>query len=204
MKSFALSALFAVKFSGRNKAPFRGLGVGHLRKIHEPHRILFQNFVYLCCILPRQCFPAGGGADGWDDIYEEGVYLTLCFPAHRNFATFIMYSRDKAMVDACGDMLYIGLTGRHPAPRRAGCALSVVTYRRGLLRCSFKQFRAMRRPLCAGRVTGTDSRASFLYMYVSEGNRFLSGLGSLTGVWQISIISTWKRNSLLRLCTRTC
>ena len=88
MKSFALSALFAVKFSGRNKAPFRGLGVGHLRKIHEPHRILFQNFVYLCCILPRQCFPIRGRADGWDDIYEEGVYLTLCFPAHRNFATF--------------------------------------------------------------------------------------------------------------------
>ena len=114
---------------------------------------------------------------GMTYYYEEGVYLTLCFPAHRNFATFIMYSRDKAMVDACGDMLYIGLTGRHPAPKRAGCALSVITYRRGLLRCSFKQFRAMRRPLCAGRVTGTDSRASFLYVHVSKVTDFCPAWG---------------------------
>ena len=137
MKSFRSLRSLRLSSQAGTKLPLGGWGVGHLRKIHEPHRILFQNFVYPCRILPRQCFPTRGGADGWDDIYEEGVYLTLCFPAHRNFATFIMYSRDKAMVDACGDMLYIGLTGRHPAPKRAGCALSVITYRRGLLRCSF-------------------------------------------------------------------
>ena len=33
------------------------------------------------------------------------------------------------------------------------------TYRRGLLRCSFRLLRAVRRPQTAGRVTGTDSRA---------------------------------------------
>ena len=77
-----------LSFQAGTKLPLGGWGVGHLRKIHEPHRILFQNFVYLCCILPRQCFPIRGRADGWDDIYEEGVYLTLCFPAYRNFATF--------------------------------------------------------------------------------------------------------------------
>ena len=37
------------------------------------------------------------------------------------------------------------------------------TYRRGLLRCSFRLDWAMRRPCGEGLVTGTDSRAFSLY-----------------------------------------
>jgi len=40
--------------------------------------------------------------------------------------------------------------------------LDCYTYRRGLLRCSFRLLRAARRPQTAGRVTGTDSRAFFI------------------------------------------
>jgi len=42
------------------------------------------------------------------------------------------------------------------------------TYRRGLLRCSFRLDWAMRRPCRAGRVTGTDSRAFFIYRYYNS------------------------------------
>ena len=38
----------------------------------------------------------------------------------------------------------------------------------GLLRCSFRLDWAMRRPCRAGRVTGTDSRAFFIYRYYNS------------------------------------
>ena len=39
------------------------------------------------------------------------------------------------------------------------------TYRRGLLRCSFRQQWAVQSLRSVGRVTGTDSRAFFIYRY---------------------------------------
>ena len=203
MKSFRSLRSLRLSSQAGTKLPLGGWGVGHLRKIHEPHRILFQNFVYPCRILPRQCFPTRGGADGWDDIYEEGVYLTLCFPAYRNFATF--RNRWEQVSGRCLRGYVIHRIDREASCPKEGRVRLVGHYISAWASALLVLlYRAMRRPLCAGRVTGTDSRASFLYVYVSEGNRFLSGLGSLTGVWQISIISTWKRNYLLRLCTRTC
>lgn len=41
------------------------------------------------------------------------------------------------------------------------------TYRRGLLRCSFRQQWAVQSLRSVGRVTGTDSRASFLYIGIA-------------------------------------
>ena len=42
------------------------------------------------------------------------------------------------------------------------------TYRRGLLRCSFRQQWAVQSLRSVGRVTGTDSRAFFIYRYYNS------------------------------------
>ena len=68
--------------------------------------------------------PHWGRTGGWDDIYEEGVYLDALFLALRNFATF-GHCQGKATVDVCGICVNICQVEVYP-PVRGGYALLAV------------------------------------------------------------------------------
>ena len=78
--------------------------------------------------------------------------LDALFLTPENFATFQDGVERKAMVDIhmcvipCWHITFSVMCSR-------------LTYRRGLLRCSFRRHRAMRRLSDVGRVIGTDSHA---------------------------------------------
>ena len=104
--------------------------------------------------------PRRGSVGGCGHIFIERRLLDALFLALRNFATFRYcqeQSNGRCLRDMCIHMPSRGVSTREGKICFVGC-----TYRRGLLRCSFRQYRAMRRPLSAGRVTGTDSRAFFV------------------------------------------
>lgn len=89
----------------------------------------------------------------WEMYYiKKGVYLTLCLWLFETSNT-LSSSQNKATVDVYGICLYPQVYFEIKV------YLDCYTYRRGLLRCSFRLDWAMRRPCRAGRVTGTDSRA---------------------------------------------
>ena len=89
----------------------------------------------------------------WEMYYiKKGVYLTLCLWLFETSNT-LSSSQNKATVDVYGICLYPQVYFEIKV------YLDCYTYRRGLLRCSFRLLRAVRRPQTAGRVTGTDSRA---------------------------------------------
>ena len=75
MKSFALFALFAVKFSGRNKAPFRGLGGGISEKSMNPIAFYSKTLFTFVASYHANASPQGEERTGGMTYYEEGVYL---------------------------------------------------------------------------------------------------------------------------------
>ena len=83
---------------------------------------------------------------------KKDVYLTFCLWLFET-SNILSGSQNKATVGVYGICLHIF---NMPFARKV---CWIYTYRRGLLRCSFRLLRAVRRPQTAGRVTGTDSRA---------------------------------------------
>lgn len=95
---------------------------------------------------------------------QKGVYLGALILTNRNFATFNLV-KDKATVDVHGYVLYShDLSVRsHPRGFFRGFIINISAWASVLL---VSTRWAMRRPRFVGRVTGTDSRASF-FMCIS-------------------------------------
>ena len=98
---------------------------------------------------------------GWDDIYEKGVYLTLCLWRLENFATFQITVKGQG--NGRCPLGYVSLTAGIVPAWQAQRLAYISAWASALLVLTGW---AMRRPRVAGRVTVTDSRA-FLYMYFS-------------------------------------
>lgn len=98
-------------------------------------------------------------------IYRKDVYLTFCLWLFET--SQLSKPSPKQSNSRCLRDMYISFNALSER------VLNLYAYRRGLLRCSFRRWWAMRRPQTAGRVTGTDSRAFLLYtiIYVHFGNR---------------------------------
>ena len=116
-------------------------------------------FIVYLCRFPRRylCIKV----DGWGIvILKKDVYLTFCLWLFETSNT-LSSSQNKATVDVYGICLYPWVYFEIKV------YVDCYTYQRGLLRCSFRLLRAVRRPQTAGRVTGTDSRAfSFIVLLI--------------------------------------
>lgn len=111
---------------------------------------------------PQRVVP--GGLEGHSSN-KESVHHTLVFGflKLRNFHDAVKGTQRRT---AYGYVITPPQQCAETIPRKATGVCH--TYRRGLLRCSFRLDWAMRRPCRAGRVTGTDSRAFFIYRYYNS------------------------------------
>ena len=87
-------------------------------------------------------------------IYGEDVYKRLAF-GFQNFAPFDLSKEQMAT----GNVLVVCIFTYCPFLSGKGHAVYISAW--AFLCCSFRQDWAMRRPLCVGRATGTDSLRFF-------------------------------------------
>ena len=119
----------------------------------------FHIFAYLCLVpMPMPLC----GADGVGTAYSGKAFIRrFVFWLYRT-SQLLNPVKNKATVDALwvcfisalgvSARLYVAYGGR------------IYTYRRGLLRCSFNWIGQCEGLCRAGRATGTDSRAFFVYV----------------------------------------
>ena len=133
-------------------------------------------FPYLCLVpMPKPLHGEGGWSGG--TYMWKGVYSTLCSLTHRNFATF-WYSQEHGNGRCPVGMFYTSLHCTRALMHGEKCRrIYISAWASALL---VQLYRAMRRPLCVGRATGTDSRAFFVYVLPWKTTAFPGSLKAQT------------------------
>ena len=120
----------------------------------------FHIFAYLC-LVPSP-MPSFMGADGVGTAYSGKAFIRrFVFWLYRT-SQLLNPVKNKATVDA----LWVCFISAFGVSVRLCTAYMgrIYTYRRGLLRCSFNWIGQCEGLCRAGRATGTDSRAFFVYV----------------------------------------